>query len=141
MSTSYSVCLDHGRLRNAGFVMQVYTAGIETNIKVWDLRKEAVVLTLEGHSDIVTGMSVSPDGSHLLTNSMDNTLRVWDVRPYAPENRCTKVRAYLNSVCATILVPDQSKCHECITRLRFRLVNWGSCQRWQVHDVAPLRFV
>lgn len=89
--------------------MQVYTAGIETNVKVWDLRKEAVVLTLEGHSDIVTGMSVSPDGSHLLTNSMDNTLRVWDVRPYAPENRCTKVRDCLNRLDVTALVTNVSR--------------------------------
>lgn len=39
----------------------------------------------------VAAAGVSPDGSHLLTNSMDNTLRVWDVRPYAAANRCTKV--------------------------------------------------
>ena len=59
--------------------------------QVWDLRKEAVSLTLRGHSDTVTGMRLSPDGNHLLTNSMDNTLRVWDVRPFALANRCTKV--------------------------------------------------
>ena len=107
---------------------QVYTAGIENVVKVWDLRKEEVVMSLKGHNDTVTGMVVSPDGTHLLTNAMDNTLRVglldhnpaaqcphrnatvfqerrglcsassmcavaqvWDMRPYAPANRCTKV--------------------------------------------------
>lgn len=70
---------------------QVYTAGLENVIKAWDLRKSSVALTLKGHSDTVTGLRVSPDGSHLLSNSMDNTLRVWDMRPYAPANRCTKV--------------------------------------------------
>lgn len=69
---------------------QVYTGGIDNSVKVWDLRKEQVVLTLSGHSDTITGMAVSPNGSHLLTNSMDNTLREWDMRPYAAENRCTK---------------------------------------------------
>ena len=54
----------------------MYTAGIENVVKVWDLRKEEVSMTLKGHSDTVTGMSVSPDGTHLLTNAMDNTLRV-----------------------------------------------------------------
>lgn len=34
------------------------------------------------------GMSLSPDGHFLLTNAMDNTLRVWDVRPYSPADRC-----------------------------------------------------
>ncbi len=69
---------------------QVYTGGIDNSVKVWDLRKEEVVHMLAGHTDTITGMSVSPDGSHLLTNSMDNTLREWDMRPYAPEDRCTK---------------------------------------------------
>ena len=35
-------------------------------------------------------MSLSPDGNFLLTNAMDNTLRVWDVRPYAPADRCDR---------------------------------------------------
>ena len=33
-------------------------------------------MSLKGHNDTVTGMAVSPDGTHLLTNAMDNTLRV-----------------------------------------------------------------
>lgn len=70
---------------------QVYTGGIDNTVKVWDLRKEEVSFTLEGHTDTVTGMRLSPDGTHLLTNAMDNTLRMWDMRPYAAENRCTKV--------------------------------------------------
>ena len=70
---------------------RVYTGGIENEIKVWDLRKEEVVLKLAGHTDTVTGLSVSPDGTHLLSNAMDATLRVWDLRPYAPGSRCTRV--------------------------------------------------
>ena len=71
----------------------VYTAGIENVVNVWDLRREEVSMTLAGHGDSITGMRLSPDGTHLLTNSMDNTLRAWDMRPYAPANRCTKVFA------------------------------------------------
>ena len=59
---------------------------------MWDLRRDdAAAWTLQGHSDTITGMRLSPNGTHLLTNSMDNTLRSWDVRPYAPEERCVKV--------------------------------------------------
>ena len=36
-------------------------------------------------------MDLSPDGSYVLTNSMDNTLRIWDIRPFAPEERCVKI--------------------------------------------------
>ncbi len=70
----------------------VYTGGIDNVIKVWDLRKEnEVVMTMEGHTDTITGMEISPTGTHLLTNSMDNTMRSWDIRPFAPENRCVRV--------------------------------------------------
>ena len=41
--------------------------------QVWDLRKDDVLYTLSGHNDTVTGISVSPDGSYLLSNAMDNT--------------------------------------------------------------------
>ena len=63
---------------------QVYTGSIDNSIKVWDLRKEGLLATHKGHTDSVTGLALSPDGSHLLSNAMDNTLRVWDMRPYAP---------------------------------------------------------
>lgn len=55
----------------------MYTGGIENVVRAWDLRRDdgEAALTLRGHSDTITGMRVSPDGSHLLTNSMDNTLR------------------------------------------------------------------
>lgn len=46
--------------------------------------------TLEGHTDTITGLSVSPDGSFLLSNSMDNTLRSWDVRPFVNGSRAHK---------------------------------------------------
>jgi phage-related protein len=49
---------------------QVYTGGIENTIKVWDLRKVEVAMTLKGHTDTVTGLRVSPDGTHLLSNAM-----------------------------------------------------------------------
>ena len=50
-------------------------------------------LTLEGHADTITGLAVSPSGTHLLSNSMDCTLRVWDLRPYAPSERCENLFA------------------------------------------------
>lgn len=66
---------------------KVYSGGIDNEVKVWDLRKEKgdPVLRLTGHLDTVTGMRVSPDGAYLLTNAMDCTLRIWDLRPYAPQ--------------------------------------------------------
>lgn len=41
--------------------------------------------------DTITGIALSADGSYILSNSMDNSLRIWDVRPYAPPERCVKI--------------------------------------------------
>ena len=51
------------------------------------------VLSLAGHADSITGLAISPDGNHLLSNSMDNSLCKWDLRPFAanPETRCEMV--------------------------------------------------
>jgi len=43
------------------------------------------------HNDSITGLSISHDGCFLLSNSMDCTLKIFDIRPFAPENRCIKV--------------------------------------------------
>ena len=37
-------------------------------------------MELAGHQDTVTGLSVSKNGHFLLSNSMDNTVRAWDLR-------------------------------------------------------------
>jgi WD40 repeat protein len=46
---------------------------------------------LPGHTDTVTYLSLSPDGSHLLSNARDNTVRAWDVRPFVTDDRCSRV--------------------------------------------------
>ncbi|CAI4228784.1 unnamed protein product [Auanema sp. JU1783] len=60
----------------------VFCAGIDNDIKVWDLRRDDISYVLRGHGDTVTGMSLSPNGNFLLTNSMDCSLKQWDVRPF-----------------------------------------------------------
>lgn len=94
----------------------IYSAGLDNDIKVWDVRKNQLAYTMKGHMDTVSGMSLSPDGNNLLTNSMDNTgkknkiiiikgflylhthtskkkkkVRIWDVKPFAAADRCLKI--------------------------------------------------
>src|SRR5262249_31329655 len=38
-----------------------------------------VRLTLSGHTDMVVGVAISPDGTRLVTTSRDKTAKVWDV--------------------------------------------------------------
>jgi Prp8 binding protein len=39
-------------------------------------------MKMQGHSDTITCLSLNPKGTHLLSNSMDGTIRSWDVRPF-----------------------------------------------------------
>ncbi|KAJ3209001.1 U5 small nuclear ribonucleoprotein [Dinochytrium kinnereticum] len=64
----------------------VFSGGIDNEIKAWDLRKNEIVYTLQGHLDTITGLRLSPDGNSLLSNAMDNTTRIWDVKPFSAGN-------------------------------------------------------
>jgi Prp8 binding protein len=66
---------------------ELFTGGIDNDIKVWDLRKQAVTNTLLGHTDTITSLQLSPDNMTLLSNAHDSTVRTWDVRPFAPSDR------------------------------------------------------
>jgi len=70
---------------------ELYSGGIDNDIKVWDLRMKKTSYTLEGHTDTITSLAISPDSQSLLSNSHDNTVRTWDVRPFAPQNRQIRV--------------------------------------------------
>lgn len=69
---------------------EIYSGSIDNDIKVWDIRKQAVVYTMIGHTDTITSLQVSPDSQTLLSNSHDSTVRTWDIRPFAPTDRHVK---------------------------------------------------
>eukprot|EP01063_Lacrimia_lanifica_P006759 TRINITY_DN14258_c0_g1_i1.p1 TRINITY_DN14258_c0_g1~~TRINITY_DN14258_c0_g1_i1.p1 ORF type:complete len:357 (+),score=120.72 TRINITY_DN14258_c0_g1_i1:89-1159(+) len=61
---------------------KVFVGDTSGEITVWESRKEQVLHTLDAHTEMVTGLAMSPDNTMLLSNSADNTLRQWDVRPF-----------------------------------------------------------
>lgn len=71
----------------------IFSGGIDNEIHQWELSSERHIRSLQGHSDMITGLSLSPTGNFLLSNSMDQSLRQWDVRPYVKDehNRCSMV--------------------------------------------------
>ena len=71
---------------------ELYSGGIDNDIKVWDMRKKAAAYSMGGHTDTVTSLQVSPDTQALLSNSHDGTVRTWDIRPFAPTDR--HIRTY-----------------------------------------------
>ena len=69
---------------------ELYTGGIDNDIKVWDMRKKSVIYTMPGHTDTITSLEVSPDAQSLLSYAHDGLARTWDIRPFAPMDRSIK---------------------------------------------------
>jgi WD40 repeat protein len=51
-----------------------------SHVRVWDIASRKEVLSLTGHTEMVSGLAFSPDGERLATASMDRTIKVWDAR-------------------------------------------------------------
>ena len=50
-------------------------------MKVWNAETGQEQLSLAGHTNWVSGISLSPDGNRLVTASLDLTAKVWDITP------------------------------------------------------------
>eukprot|EP01102_Stenamoeba_stenopodia_P023295 TRINITY_DN998_c0_g1_i1.p1 TRINITY_DN998_c0_g1~~TRINITY_DN998_c0_g1_i1.p1 ORF type:complete len:402 (-),score=98.01 TRINITY_DN998_c0_g1_i1:1082-2164(-) len=77
-----------------------FSGGVDNEIKYWELRKTSGPLAsanpstafgLKNHGDTITGLAMNADGSYLLSNAMDSTVRTWDVRPFVEGSRNIKV--------------------------------------------------
>lgn len=56
---------------------------LDNNLRFWDARSGNCVKEVTGiHMGQITSVCPSTDGSQILTNSRDNTLRILDVRTY-----------------------------------------------------------
>ncbi|CAD7937441.1 unnamed protein product [Amoebophrya sp. A25] len=81
---------------------KIFAASLDDTIRVFDVRTRAEeeLYVLKGHTDSITGIDLSPDGEMLISNSMDQSVRIWDVRPHIPygESRCIgEVRGHLHN--------------------------------------------
>ncbi|KAI9293277.1 WD40 repeat-like protein [Neoconidiobolus thromboides FSU 785] len=61
----------------------LFIASFDESIKVLDFTTKKINYELIGHEEAVTGMDISNDGNMLLSYSMDNTLRLWDIKPFS----------------------------------------------------------
>ena len=62
--------------------------------------------TLEGHTSAVFALAISPDGTKVVSGSLDNTLKVWDL----PSGRLLRtLRGHTDCVNTVIITPDGTK--------------------------------
>jgi len=65
---------------------------------IWTVSTNTAVTTLSGHTDWISGLSWSPNGSQLASVSVDGTLRVWDVASSVQEHLVTNTNGRLYAV-------------------------------------------
>ena len=60
----------------------IYFGGIDNQIYRYDLKKGEIDknFALIGHNDTITGIDISHNNKFLLSNSMDNSLIIWDIQ-------------------------------------------------------------
>jgi len=68
-----------------------FVGGLDDTIRAFDVRQQTLAYSLEGHTDTISGIRLSPDGSALVSYAMDNTVRLWDAKPFSASDRCLKV--------------------------------------------------
>ncbi|KAF8827297.1 hypothetical protein HHX47_DHR5000939 [Lentinula edodes] len=74
----------------------VYVAALDNEVHVYDLRNTPTattngsyprtqpLLSLAGHTDTPTSLTLSPDGNFLLSPSMSSNVIIHDIRPFSP---------------------------------------------------------
>src|SRR5262249_36565157 len=56
------------------------SASDDRTVRVWDAESGRFLFALQGHTDAVVAVAISPDGKYLATASPDRSARLWDAR-------------------------------------------------------------
>jgi COMPASS component SWD3 len=75
--TSHVFCCDVNSRCGADNILA--SGSVDETVRMWDVRHGVCLNVLPAHSDPVTGVKFSPDGTVLLTCSYDGMIRAWAV--------------------------------------------------------------
>lgn len=68
-----------------------YVGGVDDVVCAWDVRMENKLLMMfEGYEDMIIGLDILLCGLFVLSNLMDNMLRMWDMCAFVEGERETK---------------------------------------------------
>jgi WD40 repeat protein len=77
----------------------------DNSLRLWELTTGKCVRVLEGHTDWVNSVTISPDGSWGLSGSNDKTLRLWELAT----GQCVRVfEGHTEAVNSVAMSPDGS---------------------------------
>ena len=60
-------------------VQERYARGGDNRLRLWDAATGRLIREFEGHTHAIRGLAFTPDGTRVLTASLDGTLRLWDL--------------------------------------------------------------
>lgn len=92
---------------------------------MWSASAGRLLLTLRGHSSVITDLAVSPDNSLLISSSEDRNLRVWDPRTGAS---LAVLRGHEKMVHLVRFAPAES--------ILVSASEDGTCRVWDLRDRA-----
>ena len=52
----------------------------DSTIKIWDIKTEKCLKTLEGHKYSVNSVAISPNGKYIVSGSSDSTIKIWNIK-------------------------------------------------------------
>jgi WD40 repeat protein len=91
---------------------QLVSGSDDWSIRIWDMRMNEVISVLRSHgypvinvipSHAVTSVAFSPDGRQVVSGSMDNTVRIWDVQS---TKQITLLQGHHEGVLSVSFSPD-----------------------------------
>ncbi|KAG9493153.1 hypothetical protein GDO78_001196 [Eleutherodactylus coqui] len=71
----------------------ICTGSDDGTVKLWDFRKKAAVQTFQNTYQVLS-VTFNDTSDQIISGGIDNdikVIRVWDIRPFAPKERCVKI--------------------------------------------------
>ena len=76
---------------------------------------------MKGHSDYLTSVCISPDGTRVVTGSYDSSIKIWQINPYNnPNNSISKpfVTLLLDITKSRNLMADDLILDNCLPKIK-----------------------
>jgi len=78
-SLIYTIQLDN-KVRSVGFnnISSRIVSSSGNVVQIWDATLGSSIMNLTGHTEFITAVKYSPDGTLIASGSNDNTIKIWD---------------------------------------------------------------